>query len=524
MKKLALSLVEDYWDNFNVENKDIEFLYNHLLEIETPLSNADLVKSLIIERIKQEKADFEKIQKQKGLTYRPIEKYSIGAQVVFPTFNWMKGEVIQVRDGFNPDVSSFKVITVKFENGEIKNFASEFVDHPLNQPITFDKNDKAFNPDYVLQQYGEKIKSTLLEAFKAKKDLLCLANYWFPRALLVDINAGHLNLAEAILDMSGGGPLNASVILEQIGFTADDNPALVEFSLNAAMYEDERFDEVGPSGEIIWYLKKLEPVEVLQKPRFLNYSSNEGNLEYYRDAIKMFDKQLIDELDIESDNDPESELSLFLIYPHWRSGTLPLTRKMKGIFPDALETSRIRFTFIDKASQKPFAGWVNRPNNYIFGLSDWYQSQGIIPGSIIHLKKGKNSGEVLVETTKRQSNRDWIRTIQTAASGTISITLQKQLVSTKINERMALYIANPSEFDKVWDQNNKNRIPLNDLVLSMFKEIVKLNPQGNVHFEEIYASVNLIRRFPIAPILTVLFEAPWVQHMGDLYFRLKESV
>jgi hypothetical protein len=36
MVMVSFSLREDYWDNFELKEDDIEFLYNDLLELETP--------------------------------------------------------------------------------------------------------------------------------------------------------------------------------------------------------------------------------------------------------------------------------------------------------------------------------------------------------------------------------------------------------------------------------------------------------------------------------------------------------
>ena len=35
----AYSMGEDYWENFKLQSEDIEFLYNYLLETETPLTS-----------------------------------------------------------------------------------------------------------------------------------------------------------------------------------------------------------------------------------------------------------------------------------------------------------------------------------------------------------------------------------------------------------------------------------------------------------------------------------------------------
>ena len=51
----SLALPKTYWETFKIENSDLEFLYNHLLELETPQTPQELVRALIDERIRAEK-------------------------------------------------------------------------------------------------------------------------------------------------------------------------------------------------------------------------------------------------------------------------------------------------------------------------------------------------------------------------------------------------------------------------------------------------------------------------------------
>ncbi len=36
--------------------------------------------------------------------------------------------------------------------------------------------------------------------------------------------------------------------------------------MDLALQEDARFDEVGPAGQVLWYLKRLEPEEARETP------------------------------------------------------------------------------------------------------------------------------------------------------------------------------------------------------------------------------------------------------------------
>src|SRR4030065_1430626 len=70
-----------------------------------------------------------------------------------------------------------------------------------------------------------------------------------------------------------------------------------------------------------------------------------------------------------------------LIYPHCRSGTLPLSASVRHLFPTAYEAPRIRFMLVDGDTGDKFPGWVVPEKRYVFGLHDWYTKQGLVPGS-----------------------------------------------------------------------------------------------------------------------------------------------
>ncbi len=174
-----------------------------------------------------------------------------------------------------------------------------------------------------------------------------------------DVNIGYLNLAEALLDEKNGGPLPTDSILKSIELPTDTNLKLSEFSLNLALQEDERFDEVGPSGEVLWFLHRLEPSAVLNQPSPLKF----GSLDYDFDSTVEFLNQLsvniVDELEPLPDRSQEendNEVVLSLIYPHWRSGTLPLAINVAKLIPSAYESPRVLFTFVDGNTEKQFRG------------------------------------------------------------------------------------------------------------------------------------------------------------------------
>ena len=117
-------IIEEYWQNLSVKEEDIEFIYNLLLEKEIPLSTEILLKSLINYRIEQEKENSAKQLQSNNNIYLPKDEFHVGDKLQFPSLEMKIGEVLTIRDGFNPDFEDLKVIEVKFDSGKPKFFAS----------------------------------------------------------------------------------------------------------------------------------------------------------------------------------------------------------------------------------------------------------------------------------------------------------------------------------------------------------------------------------------------------------------
>ncbi|HWQ03867.1 MAG TPA: hypothetical protein VN452_00780 [Longilinea sp.] len=520
MTVTSITLPQDYWQSVKIENDDLEFLYNNLLELETPQTPQELVRALIAERIRAEKAGIEKRQAAGGDTYFPKDHFEVGKSLSFPALNWANGTVTAIREGNNPEFPQFDVITVKMKTGEQRLFAAGIEDHILNQPIAIQTNDPSLDANLVYKTYGKQLAVQLTELLESNDDLVRIAGRWFPRSLLVDVNIGHLNLAEAVLEVANGGPLSAKAILDQVELPTDVNSKLTEFSFNLALQEDGRFDEVGPAGEVLWFLRRLEPAEVQNPPIYLRYNPVEFNLESIREPLSQLEKQVFDEFSaIENPGDESDEISINLIYPHLRVGTLPLSRQISPFFPSAYESPRVQFSFVDGNNGQRFSGWVVRSQKYAYGLRNWFEEQNLIPGSIIKILRSDKPGEVIIKAERKRPTREWIRTALIGADGGIVFAMLKQQVSTVYDERMAIAIPDEEALDTIWAQTGKTRGTLEQTIKNLMTELSKLNPQGHVHAQELYAAVNLLRRCPPGPILSMLIERPWANFLGDLYFR-----
>jgi hypothetical protein len=519
----AFSFRENYWEDFELLDDDIEFIYNHLLEVETPLTPEELISVLVEQRIRRELRAIEEQRLAGGETYLPKSSYQVDQKLVFPALGWQPGEVTAVRPGWNPDYGDFEVIQVKFEDGDGREFAANLENHPLNEPPDISDGEIP-SPKAVLAASGKYLLEKLETGLESNPDFVRIAGRWFPRALLVDVNAGHLNLAEAFLDMAGGGPIPTSELIKQIELPSDENPKLVEFSLDLALQEDPRFDEVGPAGEILWYLERLEPGGVRETPSYLRYRK----IDYEPGLLTPEMVNLVKDLDDELSKIPRStqtggDVAVRLLYPHLRAGTLPITHRVQPFFPTAYEAPRIRFMLVDGDSGDKTPGWVVTSGSYVFGLEDWYRERELMPGSVIRIQRGKVPGEVIFHPDTQRSRRDWVRTVLVGTDGGLVFAMLKQVVAAAYDERMAIMVPDMEALDLVWQKRREKQPPFERTVVEIVRELTKLNPQGHVHASELYAAVNLVRRCPPEPILALLASRPWFVHVGDLHFRFDDS-
>ena len=518
----AFSLPTEYWLSIQITPQDVENLHNYLFERETPLTTRDLSFEFVDARIKAERAVAEGKHKAAGRSYLPKEKYQVGEDIVFPALDWKRGTVTALREGVNPSSSGFDVLTIAMEDRTERLFAANLEMHYLNDAPIAEPEKNELSAESILRDFGDQIEKKLEASFNSDHGLVKIAGSWFPRSLLIDINQGQLNLAEAVLDMAGGEPLTTEALMKDIELPASVNPKLAEFSLNYALQSDERFDEVGPAGQVLWCLYRLEPDFVREVPAPLRYSEIEHDRSVLSAEIRNLEDQLDDELTPPDKDDARGDISsitITLIYPHLRAGTLPMSARARRLFPTAYESPRVRFTLVDGKTKQRIPAWVVLEYGYVYGLREWYKADQLIPGSIVQLKRGEKPGEVIVEVKSQRSSKDWVRTVLVGKDGGFVFAMLKQPITAEFNDRMVIHVPDFKSLDPVWEKKQS----FNDLVLSVMRELTKSNPQGHVHAQELYAAINLVRRVPPAPLFALLETNPAFKHVGDLHFRLDEE-
>lgn len=491
-----------YWQSqFSVSHKDVETLYNQILEENQVLNLDDIALTLVRRQFQAEELASRSEFQQGSKLYQPKQSYTVGDKLVFPVLNFAGGTVVHTRQGQHPQYGPITVIGVAFDNDDSsREFVANF-DHPhvlnVSSEQTLVTAQGLLSPEEIYQTYREYIRPKVQAALGTNAEFIAFHDQYFLRDLLPDFHEGLFNIADAAIDINNG-PLSVNALIEQMGLASSDEiTEVLRFSVNYRLANDERFDDVGPSGQVLWYLERIEPPEAHHPPRRLQIS---GNPSYDPSQFDNDLRALIAEIDdeatppehISSTSPGTDSITVIINYPHRRVGTLPLTPKTQPFFPISY-FNPVLFEFIDGRTGNTFPGWTVLDGNYIFGLDEWYNKNKLPVGAYITIKRTSNPMQIIVDFQATRAQRDWVRTASVTGNK-LTFQMSKEPIGCKYEELMVIGEANPSQIDNLWLNLQEKELSIYEILCQLFPELSKLNPQSTVHAKTLYSAVNVIRR------------------------------
>ncbi|MEZ4868949.1 MAG: hypothetical protein R3C14_46945 [Caldilineaceae bacterium] len=516
-----------FWrDQFEVTSEDTDFLYNLLLDTQSPQTLAQLSTALIEEYLRREEAKI-RAELAKGVMYLPKEQYEVGQQVVFPALDFVVGEVVSLRPGHNPEFGNFDVIKVQL-TGSQREFAANLTRHRLNQANDSNPLDQSslLSAAEIYSLYQEEINDSILYALEEGERSHAFVEVdgaWLLSDMLTEVHEGYLNIAEAMIEVQGK-PLKTTQLLSEIELGNHLSPVMRSISLDHALSQDARFDRVVLNGDSLWYLRRLEPAAVLSTPALLKYTP----IQYNRALLSVELLQTEWELDDEwGESGLSSEIprivpsiTITLTYPHWRYGTLPLNGRTVNFLPTG-QRGKSMVTLVDGRWGTRYTGWVMHEDRYVYGLAKWIEDHALPVGAYISLERTNNSSEIIVDYRTRRAKREWAR-IATADLDhqALRFEMNKIQVACEYDEYMIVAEEAREPIDQLRQQLQDNGIPLTQIVEQIVLELIKLNPQGTVHAKSVYSAVNMLRRCPPGPIFYTLISNRKFRDVGGGFFAL----
>lgn len=510
-----------FWRNdFQITDADHEFLYETLVDSPTPLRVQALTQRLIEQRCQIEESRLRN-ELARGAIYDPKNSYQVGDAVVFPTFDFELATITAVRAGENPEHEPFSVISARFEGQKKeRQFAAALsTPHALNrgdgESIVFDATD-SLSPQELFSEIGDVVQARLEAHLRGHSDYFVSAGpMWFTTDQMAPVNLGHLNIAEAAIEMRGA-PLRTTELFAPTELDSDISEVVRIFSLETALYNDDRFVQVGPRGQHAWYLRRLMPATAFEVPASLRVAP----IRYDRSALDVELLQTEWELNDEftdgglaEEAPPQvSSTSVLLIYPHLTAGVLPLPPSARAIFPGGSGVCTA-VTLVDGRWGTRFPGWVMHEGRYVAGLGDWFKQHKLPVGARIILSRGDAAGEVVVDFKPQRSKREWIRMMQ--FDGGIRFQIQRQQYNCEYDDHVTLLVLDEGAAEAYRARIAAQNLPLEVLVKQIMPELTRLSPQGTAHVKSLYSAVNVLRRTPPAPIFAALAQLPGVVDTGS---------
>jgi hypothetical protein len=295
------------------------------------------------------------------------------------------------------------------------------------------------------------------------------------------------------------------------------------FSLNNALRDDQRFDEVGPAGGVLWYLQRLEPDGVRRIPSMLEYSPIQYDRSLLPPSMLALEAEIGDELTENLTVDENiDKATIILTYPHRRMGTLPLNARMRQVFPTAQQTPRVYVTLIDGQDGEEYRGWVVRKERYIYGLDTFFRKHRLPIGAFVTVSKSETPGTVIIDFNAYRPRTEWIRLI-TPKNNQISFENHKRSIGAEYDDLMILGADDLAAVDALFEANQQQRRPLAAILRTIIPSLGRLTPQGTAHAKTIYSAVNAVKRCPPGPIFATLVANPDFQNVGGDYWKLSDE-
>ncbi len=521
-----------FWrDQFRVTDEDLDFTHELILDAESPMTTSQLALRLIQEYQRRETARMES-ELKKGAVYQPKNLYDVGETLIFPAMDFLVGEVLETRSGQNPEHGAFDVIRVGFaDTGETREFAANLqTGHRLNgtNGQTTGDEEALLSAEEIHSLYQNEIEESLLFTLmegERNEDFVHIDDYWLLADMLAEVHVGHLNIAEALLEMQNR-PMTPEELLPELDLQADDvSQPMQVISVNHALGSDERFDQVGSAGGPVWFLSRLEPPEAQTIPPLLQPNIGRYNRAILSVELLQMEWELDDEWGDSGASTPVSSvvpsISFTLTFPHWLYGTLPLSSRTQALFPHSAQ-ERSMVTVVDGRWGNRYTAWVVHEGRYVCGLKDWMVAHNLPVSAQITLERTDEPDEVIIDFRPRRMRREWSRIAKVDADGQrFALEMNKVQISCEYDENLIVSSEDREGLEAFNASFEGNDTALEQIVEMIVPEIAKLNPQGTAHVKTIYSAVNMFWRCPPGPIFYTLISNSRFQDVGDGFFKVR---
>lgn len=518
MRQMRLdTLTLRYWHNFRLTDGELEYLSELLLEEESPLTAEALAVRLMEKRVREEETVWEE-RRSKGVIYQPREAYAKGERLVFSALGDAVGTVVGVRSGRNPEYGPFEVIEVRIEGEEeTREFASS-LSHPhslnfiaMDEDRDLELDDMAALSQRLFEKYGHYVAPVLLARMRESPAFVNYGEEWFLRGFLLPVEEGHLNLAEAVMDLAGGF-CAVEDILQVLEFPKGSSRAVQIFSLNYALLTDEqgRFEFAGTKDRTEWRLPRVAELKALAFER----GPKDISLDHVLDEVVEIVR---DGLEVTETGGVVERWSHVLTFYDWYWGHLPYDKGASELFVGPLFKDQrcARLQFLCPDSGEIFPVILYYPGNRELGwlgsseLRNFFEVRGLVPGATILIQRTASSdSEGLYQITYYPAPAAKLEMLDYEESG--QPVFRRMNVRCELEEEMSLPRSRFTALETLKLLDQDERRVTSSLLTAGFQRVAEklLKGLGIVYragFPDLFVATNIERPLP-ETTLRAIFE------------------
>jgi hypothetical protein len=185
-----------------------------------------------------------------------------------------------------------------------------------------------------------------------------------------------------------------------------------------------------------------------------------------------------------------SQVEFAITASHPFHGTLPLTRRTRGIFPPGDADAPV--TFIDARSGERIPGGVSPQDRYAWGLAEWYENYQIPAGGKIRLERTEVEGEIKIDYVPAGKGVEtcWLRKVSyDQSTDKLTAVTTKRTYWCEVDKDLLMHgliFEDPQAMQKEATKS------IFDLMCQVFPVLAE---QGkSVHCKTLFNCVNLVRR------------------------------
>lgn len=243
---------EEFWrDDYSLTEQDESDLQEYFLQRGIPLSPDEIARQLVVGKV----GDGGQGDGASNGQYSPIHRYEAGQKVSFPSLEGEMGEILETRAGHNPTHGAFTVLRVRFAaRNETREFASEVQDFVLRE--VGESNEPLLSAAEIYERFGPYVLESVEWALSRSRNFVRYGGRWLPTLMLVTFHEGHLNIADAMIDVMGTA-MTPIELLTEMPASEEAGDEVKRFSLNHTLARDKRFVNQGTDEQPHWYLARL---------------------------------------------------------------------------------------------------------------------------------------------------------------------------------------------------------------------------------------------------------------------------